>query len=48
MTLKAMDGSSAQLMDTPANQEAYPQPSGQLANERHATQPPERTARRHG
>jgi hypothetical protein len=29
MTLKAMDGSSVQLMDTPANQEAYPQPSGQ-------------------
>jgi hypothetical protein len=28
MTLKAIDGSSAQLMDTPANQQAYPQPSG--------------------
>jgi hypothetical protein len=27
--LKAMDGSSVQLMDTPKNQEAYPQPSGQ-------------------
>lgn len=29
MTLKAMDGSSVQLMDTPANQEVFPQPSGQ-------------------
>jgi hypothetical protein len=29
MSLKAMDGSSARLMDTPANQKAYPQPSGQ-------------------
>lgn len=28
LTLKAIDGSSAQLMDTPANQQAYPQPSG--------------------
>lgn len=27
--LKAMDGSSAQLMDTAKNQELYPQPSGQ-------------------
>lgn len=27
--LKAMDGSSVQLADTPANQKAYPQPSGQ-------------------
>ena len=29
LTLKAIDGSSVQLMDTPANQQAYPQPSGQ-------------------
>lgn len=29
MTLKAVDGSSVQLMDTPDNQRAYPQPSGQ-------------------
>ena len=28
-TLKAMDGSSVQLMDTGCNQEIYPQPSGQ-------------------
>jgi hypothetical protein len=28
-TLKAMDGSSVQLMDTEANQELYPQPSSQ-------------------
>lgn len=29
MTLKAIDGSTARLADTPANQQAYPQPSGQ-------------------
>ena len=29
LTLKAIDGSSVQLMDTEANQEAYPQPSSQ-------------------
>lgn len=28
-TLKAIDGSSLQLLDTPENQEAYPQPVGQ-------------------
>lgn len=31
MTLKAIDGSTARLADTPANQRAYPQPSGQQA-----------------
>ena len=29
LNLKAIDGSSVQLSDTPENQEAYPQPSGQ-------------------
>ena len=29
LTLKAIDGSSVQLMDTEANQESYPQPSSQ-------------------
>ena len=29
LTLKAIDGSSVQLMDTEANQKAYPQPSSQ-------------------
>jgi hypothetical protein len=29
MVIKAIDGSSVQLMDTPENQAAYPQPSGQ-------------------
>ncbi|MEM9478812.1 MAG: IS4 family transposase [Verrucomicrobiota bacterium] len=31
MTLKAIDGTSVKLMDTPENQDQYPQPSGQKA-----------------